>query len=302
LDRFFPKQGPGVLLGRGDDAAVLSAEQPLCVSTDLFVEDVHFRQKYFSPADIGHKSLAVNLSDLAAMGAKPTAFTLCLTIACPRPLRWWEELFQGMAECAEKYGVILAGGDLSQGPCLCLAATVWGPCQRPLIRGRAQARDLIFVCGSIGLARAGLMLLEAGRQDHAWPRLVQAHLRPTPLVDQGRILADINRRLSLMDISDGLVRDLPRLLGPGLGAELTLTPADLDPDLVNFCRTENIDPVVHALMGGEDYGLVGTIEPEGLEKLESRLDVQIIGRVKTGPGLVVNNSPANLRGFDHFAG
>ena len=156
----FPNEGPDVLLGRGDDCAVLGVSGPLCVSTDLFMEDVHFRRSYFTPEDIGWKALAVNLSDLAADGARPMGFTVGLSLPPDADMALVDGLCAGMAELAAQASVPLVGGDLSRADKLHLCLTVFGQAEKTLLRGEAQPGDVIFLIGRTGLARAGLLLLE----------------------------------------------------------------------------------------------------------------------------------------------
>ena len=195
----FPNEGPDVLLGRGDDCAVLGVGGPLCVSTDLFMEDVHFRRAYFTPGDIGWKALAVNLSDLAASGARPVSFTVGLALPPDADMAFVDGLCAGMAELAAEAGAPLVGGDLSRSEKTHLCVTVFGQAEKTLLRGEAQAGDVIFLIGRIGLARTGLMLLEEGGRDAlaAWPVPCNAHLRPLPRLKEGmrlsRLAADLIR-------------------------------------------------------------------------------------------------------------
>ncbi|MFQ8890572.1 MAG: thiamine-phosphate kinase [Bilophila wadsworthia] len=181
----FPNEGPDVLLGRGDDCAVLGVSGPLCVSTDLFMEDVHFRRSYFTPEDIGWKALAVNLSDLAADGARPMGFTVGLSLPPDADMALVDGLCAGMAELAAQASVPLVGGDLSRADKLHLCLTVFGQAEKTLLRGEAQPGDVIFLIGRTGLARAGLLLLEErGRAAlNEWPIPCEAPCAPRP---QGR--------------------------------------------------------------------------------------------------------------------
>ena len=260
----FPNEGPDVLLGRGDDCAVLGVSGPLCVSTDLFMEDVHFRRSYFTPEDIGWKALAVNLSDLAADGARPMGFTVGLS-------------------------------------------------------GEAQPGDVIFLIGRTGLARAGLLLLEErGRAAlNEWPIPCEAHLRPAPRLKEGmrlsRLAADWGRgkgdptcgRLGLMDLSDGLARDLPRLVGPGMGADIDMPMPHTE--ILRFMRSRNeAEPVAaakrHAFLGGEDYALIGTCSPElAVHVMVANAETTMLGKVTEGGVIRVDGVPIS-GGFDHFAG
>ncbi len=307
IDRHFPRERGHVVLGRGDDACVVRLGGEICISTDLFLEAEHFRLDYFGAGDAGWKSLAVNLSDMAAMGAVPLGFTLGLTIPVGVEADWWDEFFGGMAELAERFGVTLAGGDLSRGERLGVCVTVWGekePGGRFLKRGGCEAGDVLFCEGHIGLARTGLLSLEErgrGAEDD-FPEAVRAHLRPEPLVAEGRLLAKTIGVTALMDLSDGLARDLPRLVGVGQGAELELGEADLHPEVRGYCGEKGLDAVELAVLGGEEYGLVGAARPEVMQALQEALPgIRRIGVVGRASGVRVNGGSFASSGFDHFS-
>ena len=317
LSRHFPDTHDALLIGRGDDCAMLRPGGPLCVSTDLFLEDVHFRRSYFTPADIGYKALAVNTSDLAACGARPLAFTLALGLPGGVDDAWLDAFFSGMAEAARPWRMALAGGDLSRCDRLSVSITVWGEAYGApenavfLARGGAMPGDSIFLVGQVGLARVGLAVLE--KQGRAacdrWPAACAAHLRPLPRVDAGLMLARAGsnaRPPVLMDVSDGLARDLPRLLGRtgngnAFGAALLLPRGRLHPEVNHYAEAHGLDPVEQALLGGEDYALLGACAPDMLPPLHAAIpDLWTIG-VVTEEGLTCNNrSLEGLEGFDHF--
>lgn len=327
LTRRFPEQHPALSLGRGDDCAVIKAGRPLAMTSDMFVEDVHFRRSYFTAEDVGHKALAVNISDLAACGARPLAFQLCLGLPEDVDTEWLNGCFAGMAVLANRYGMGLSGGDLSRSSRLCIAITAWGEASDPgafLTRGGSMPGDVLFVVGRLGLARVGLLALEAeGRAalDH-WPDACEAHLRPTPLVDAGLMLsrAGFNARPpALMDVSDGILRDLPRLLGQGapdlrqpvgahagFGAEIVLARGQLHPEVVRHAALRGRDPVRESLIGGEDYALLGSCAPDMLPALNAAIPrLTCIGTVTGERGIVCNNemidASALACAFDHFS-
>jgi thiamine-monophosphate kinase len=320
IDRHFPKAHPRLLVGRGDDGAVLLCPERMALTTDLFLEGVHFRTAYFTPAEAGHKALAVNLSDLAAMGARPLGF--CLSLMVPPDIQkdtpgsaaeYWEGFFTGMAELAGRHDVALVGGDLSRAHRLGVSVTAWGepgPSGVLLPRLGCRPGDRIFAAGAphlagLGLARAGLAALEEGGREagSAWPEATRRHLRPEPMMDAGLALAGSGLVRTLMDISDGLARDLPRLLSFTLGAELSLDPASLHPEVRRFAERTGADPVEVAVLGGEDYGLLGTAAPEDMEALAEAVEgLAVIGEVTRQPGVRVNGRAWKLPGFDHFEG
>jgi thiamine-monophosphate kinase len=317
VDKYFATSHPSLLLARGDDCAVLRPSGPLCLSTDLFLEDVHFRRAYFTPREIGHKALAVNASDLAACGAKPLAFTLSLGLPPDVGLDMLDGLFAGMSALADRLRMGLAGGDLSRADKLCLSITAWGEGgnlsgtnRHWLSRGGAQPGAALFLIGGVGLARVGLNLLETeGRKAlEAWPAACAAHLMPQPQVDAGQILSRLGQAEhppALMDVSDGLARDLPRLLGmprSGLGAELLLPEATLHEEITRYARMRGKHPAHEAYLGGEDYALLGACSPQLLSSRHTALpELQEIGVVTGSGGIRLNGALAgDDLGFDHF--
>ena len=315
IGRCFPNSHHRLLLGRGDDCAVIDCRESLCVSSDLFLEDAHFRMAYFAPEDIGYKALAVNISDIGAMGAKPLGFVL--NLMAPKHLErgFWEAFFHGMAELAAEHDLYLAGGDLSDAPYLGIAVTIWG--ERPeggkfLRRVQARPGDVLFLVGKVGLARLGLALLERGLGKTAeismsvtpedCPAAIQAHLRPAlhPAVATSLSRTDWVR--GLMDVSDGLARDLPRFLGTGLGCSLTLDPETLHPELRLFARENGVDAAEWAVLGGEDYALLGVVAARDWDVLREKIPaVWRLGDVTAKPGIHLNGKQMRSRGFDHFS-
>lgn len=323
LGRHFPLQHRALTLGRGDDCAIFKGQTPLAVSSDLFLEDVHFRTSYFEPEEIGHKALAVNVSDLASCGVRPVAFNLCLGLPRWVDMAWLERFFSGMAALAREQNMALCGGDLSRSDTLHISISVFGEPSRAgllLLRGGSMPGDTIFMVGTPGLARVGLAELEAhGRAACGqWPHACAAHLRPKPQVDAGLMLARAGanaRPPALMDVSDGLARDLPRLLGlagePGagrvgkpLGATLILPAGLLHPEVVRWSQEHGRNAVHQALLGGEDYMLLGTCAPDMLPSLHSAIPgLSSIGTITDDGRMFCNNEDMTvLRGFDHFAG
>lgn len=316
IDRHFPARADGLLLGRGDDCAIIDTQGgalgPLCVSTDLFVEGAHFRRSYFSPADIGHKALAAAASDLAGMGAAPVACALSLVLPDYVDDAFLDALLAGMAALSTRLGLPLAGGDLSRGPALILDLVVFGrpgPAGRLLRRGTLRPGDALVLIGEAGLARAGLLALEEGGRAacERWPAATAAHLRPEPRLADGQLLAGLPAARALMDVSDGLARDLPRLLGQGtgndkhLGAELNIGESLLHPEALAYFTEHGEAPVEAMVLGGEDYALLAGIEPAGLATVLAALpQARHIGTVSATPGLRVNGAPFTRAGFDHF--
>lgn len=322
IDRFFPEDHPALLLGRGDDCAVLRPGGPLALTTDVFAEDAHFRRRYFTPFDIGFKSVAVNVSDVGASGARPVGISMGLTLTGREDEAWLADFCRGVKAVCDDFSLALSGGDLARSSLVNVCVTAWGelPESLPqgLRRGAAEEGDVVFLVGSVGLARLGLSLLErASSPEEAeetksdWPEACEKHLRPKPLAREGEAVARFalrrhaGNRIGLMDVSDGLARDLPRLLASrrsGLGADIALAEDILPEELLRFASDTGISAPEFAFEGGEDYALAGTC-PEALwPELERELNAPALalGRVRRG-GITLNGRAPASAGFDHFA-
>lgn len=336
VDRYFDLTTSHQLSLRGDDCAELAVPETICISSDLFLEDVHFRTSYFSFYEIGYKALAVNLSDLSAAGAVPLGFNMNLILPVTTSRSAVEQLLRGMSEIASEYSLPLTGGDLSRGQKLGLCITIWGKQggQKFLRRGGCRSGDTLFLAADspslpLGLARAGLYSLEKlGREEaiSVVPSACKRHLMPAPLVRAGIAVAKLAPETALMDLSDGLARDLPRLLGHShakqglnkrnslceknpstciLGAEIMLAESSLHNELQNWCTRFGLNPIEQAVLGGEDYLLLGsTNDPEQLKAVEAEAEgiyCFVIGKVNESGGLIVNGNEFFQSGFDHFS-
>ncbi len=300
LDKFFPKSHSFVELSRGDDCAVIKCSKKICVSSDLFLESVHFKLDYFSPEDIGYKALAVNISDISAMGAVPKGFFLNLIIPKGLSRRFWERLLASMADLANSLELSLAGGDISKGPSLGFGITIWGEGDRFLKR-TPEVGDLIFVIGELGLARVGLNVLEKFSSfKDKFPNSVQNFLRPSVHVNEGILISKCRSVNSLMDVSDGLIKDLERLTALGFGARLFSQALDPHEEIKRFCSLTNEDPIKYLLLGGEDYALLGSVKSEGVKELIKMVPAKIIGEIVDEKGLWLDNKFITFSGFDHF--
>ena len=320
ISRYFPQDHPSLLRGRGDDCAVIKSGLPLAVSTDIFAEGSHFRTRYFSPADIGYKALAVNISDLGAAGAAPEGCSVGLTLTGGEDEAWLCGFCSGMKALADDFGMALSGGDLTRASLRSVCITAWGrlpeALARGLRRGVSQEGDDVFLCGPVGLARAGLMALEsmdAVEAKRKWPTACHRHLRPFPLAHAGTaigrfaIQCGLGDRIGLMDVSDGLARDLPRLLAKkatGLGADILLSGSMLPEEVRAFARLRGEDPAEFAFIGGEDYALAGTCPADAFPRLCSFLKEQEHSLIRIGTvqkGKILLNGKEISGGFDHFA-
>lgn len=324
VSRYFSAAHPSLLLGRGDDCAVIRAGGPLAVTTDIFAENAHFRQRYFSPYDIGWKAIAVNISDVGSSGAKPSGLSIGLTLTGKEDALWLERFCEGMKALTDRFNVALSGGDLARSPLLNVCVTAWGELPEVLScglrRGVAQEGDVIFLVGNVGLARLGLTVLEeteteedVAKTNERWPVACTQHLRPMPLALEGMAIGSfavdhgVQNRIGLMDVSDGLARDIPRLLNSrqsGLGSDIRLAESMLHDEVKRYCGQKDCDAAQFAFEGGEDYALAGTCPMEvwpALEVLLSGFSVPFsrLGTVRPG-AVTLNGIAPSYAGFDHF--
>lgn len=311
IDRFFSRltgSDEAVSCGIGDDAAVLalSPGQELVVSTDTLVSGVHFFGDA-DPYDVGCKSLAVNLSDLAAMGAQPRWATLALTV--PQADRDWLQGFsRGFGDVAERFSVCLIGGDLTRGP-LSITCQILGtvPAGAALRRSGAQPGDDIHVTGTLGLAALALSLLQSGRApDSVPPQCLERLLRPEPRVQAG--LALRGTASAMIDLSDGLAGDLGHVLaasGAGAVVELSRLPCGDGEGMVSGDEMLRL-----AVNGGDDYELCFTAPAAARDTITALADaaccsMTLIGKVVAGSGitwLARNGNTVDLAAasYQHF--
>ena len=257
--------------GIGDDCALLPAGpgRVMAVTTDMLAEGVHFRLSTAPPHAIGWKALAVNLSDVASMGLPPVASFMA--VARPEGLSdsWYEEFLSGYRELSMRFGVPLMGGDTTSsksGLTVCVTAIGQGETGHVKRRSAALCGDTVMVTGTLGDSAAGLSLLESGST--MFPELSRAHLQPLPKVDEGVWLGSRAEVHAMTDISDGVAEDLRQICEKSsVGAVVELGMLPLSEQLRAYCDGEGIDPVVPALCGGEDFGLLFTVETSKADSL-----------------------------------
>ncbi|MCF8099127.1 MAG: thiamine-phosphate kinase [Desulfarculaceae bacterium] len=289
--------GGELTVGIGDDCAVLGGAQAgLVVTTDLLVQGVHFDLGLMSPSDVGHRSMAANLSDLAAMGAEPAWGFLSLGLPAHPQASFVSELVGSMVSQGRAYGLKLAGGDTVKSPVVVINLCLLGAMGNlaPVLRSGGLLGDAVCVTGLLGGSGAGLAWLQAGRdpEDPAAAGAVAAHQRPTPRVEAGRALAESGQVHAMMDLSDGLASDLPRLArASGLGAAVEAELVPIDPAAMAVAQALEGDALGWALAGGEDFELMFTCDPGRVELLAQLvaeatggLAVSQVGRLTPGPG------------------
>ena len=303
----------------GDDCAVLpkNSKTDLVVTTDLLVEDIDFRLAWTKPEFIGHKALAVSLSDIAAMGAKPVWSMVSIGV----PERIWKSdfvdgFYEGYMNLARKYDVELVGGDVSKMPDkIVIDSFAAGEVKKnkAVRRSGAQPGDAIFVTGRLGGAAAALKLLEKGEifEKSAYQNLLLRQLAPQPQTEIGQMLGDEQLAAAMIDLSDGLSSDLRHLCRASrVGAKIFVDkiPVEskiLDFDLANF---QSEDESSLALHGGEDFELLFTVRPKKIIRLENLLEnqpISHIGNVTASVEIIELISEENSRilepeGFRHF--
>lgn len=314
IKRYFSRKSlqNDVILSVGDDCAITSIPTgyQLAITTDTLVEGTHFLPS-ISPTDLAYKSVAVNLSDLAAMGATPAWVSLAFTLPEIKE-EWLAEFSQSLFAILDRYGVSLIGGDTTKGP-LSITLTAQGflPENQGLFRHQAKAGDWIFVSGFLGDSAAGLdLLLQNCKIENESDRyFIQRHLRPTPRVELGLALRSFS--CCALDISDGLLADLEHILERSqVGAEIYLENLPISRHLC--IQYEQTQAEKFALTGGEDYELCFTVSEEKREEMEQVLrsqgiKVTCIGKIlpqTSGLNLLKNGEKVALPehcGFDHFS-
>lgn len=324
------RHSPRLVTGIGDDASIISesANRDLIVTADLLVEAIDFYLDATPVRLLGHKALAVSLSDIAAMGARP--FWTFLSIGMPRE-RWQDqfkdEFFEGYLGLAEHFGVSLSGGDVSETKAgVVIDSIVLGEVDvgRAIKRSGAQVGDQIYVTGNLGGAAAGLKLLELGARIESVPRaiatgshtddeaiqtLLLRQLRPQPRVGWGIVLGEQQLATSMIDLSDGLSSDLNHLCRESnAGALIDAAAIPLDEDVKRLCGRRALDPLALALNGGEDFELLFTTAPENIAGLPRKVDgvaISHIGEITATPNSIrirEQNREWELQpeGFQHF--
>jgi thiamine-monophosphate kinase len=308
-----------MVVGIGDDAAVIEPERNRLevFSADALVEAVHFDRRFTPPAAIGHRALAVNLSDLAAMGAAPRLALLSFALPPTLPRDDFDGIISGLAALAARHRLHVAGGNLTRSPGpLTIDITIVGSVKRrqTLTRRGAMAGDHIYVSGSIGAAAAGLQMLQAaGRHDASGEICVQRYLYPEPRVRLGTLLGRNRAASACMDLSDGLadgVRQIAEASGVGMTIDAEALP--IEPGARSWFASRGEDAVLESLTGGDDYELIFTVRPRqgGRLKPASRhgeVPLTRIGVCTAGPAVtlrrMVNGTAMETpipSGFSHF--
>ena len=311
--------GQELLLGIGDDAAVL-APAPGCqwvVTTDMLVEGVHFRRDWSDPYSIGWKAAAVNLSDIAAMGATPTFAFVSIAFTEQETVESLDRIYDGLADCLTRYGAKLAGGDTNASPDrLVINVTLIGSVVpgQAWLRSGAKIGDAILVTGALGNSAAGLALLtELGlpRAEKPGRELLGIHRRPQPRLVASRAAAATGKVRAAMDISDGLMADVKKLCEASrVGARIDSARVPISESLRDAAALLKRDPLTLALNGGEDFELLLIVPPGDVDVVKNAVEtagtpIAVIGEiVKTGVKVIGPDGATELTidapGWDHF--
>jgi thiamine-monophosphate kinase len=301
-----------VIVGPGDDAAVLEPEPRTLdvLTTDAQVEGIHFDRSFCPPDAIGHKALAVNLSDLAAMGATPRAALLSLIVPDALPVNDIDRLLDGMLAIAERYKVTIVGGNITRSPGpLVVDVTATGTAQRRRVLTRTGARpgDDVYVTGRLGLGAAGLQSFRAGVEV---PGAREWYLRPDPRVRAGVLLGRNRAATTCMDLSDGLADGLRQVAeASGVGIAIDKDALPIDEAVMGWFAQWYEDPIATAVAGGDDYELLVTSRPaqrgrlRGVRERLGGLPFTRIGVVTKARDVVLRTAGREEelpKGFEHF--
>ena len=309
---------PADTTGIGDDCAIIPAneKEDLIISTDLLIENTHFLKDSITPGQLGYKSLAVNLSDIAAMGGTPVGSFLSLAVPSETDVEYLDAFMNGYHGLSESYHVPLLGGDTTRSPeHIVINVCVIGKCAKNAakLRSTAQEGDIVCVTGYLGDSAGGLqVILNRPERTPGMDYLLERHYMPVPRIGEGRLLAALPGVNSLMDISDGLASDLLQILkASGKGATVDMDKLPISPMLEKVTFEQGWDYLDLALTGGEDYELLCTVSPSHFKEVSEHFYMSF-NRKLNPVGAIVKGSPAikwmsgnkviNLekKGFDHF--
>ena len=319
----FENRQASTILGIGDDAAIIkSNDEYAVISTDILTEGIHFDLSYFPLKHLGYKSVAVNISDIAAMNAIPEQITVSLAISNRFSLQAIDEFYEGLKAACEHYNVDLVGGDTSSSAAgIFISITAIGSVAKNKLvrRSGASDKDIICVTGDLGGAYIGLQVLEREKQvfianPEMQPKLddyeyvVGRQLKPEARMDIIHELAELEIvPTSMIDISDGLASELLHLSKhSGLGLRIFEEQIPIDNQTYETAVEFNLDPITCALNGGEDYELLFTISQDDHEKLKKHADIHFIGHMEKaddGAGLVTKGGnwvQLEAQGWNHF--
>jgi thiamine-monophosphate kinase len=311
----YPATGPLIRKGIGDDAAVVrlpKAREFLVITSDMLMEGIDFHRHWITARLLGRKSISVNLSDLAAMGARPRFFTVSLAITPDIPKQWILDFHDGLTEKAGAFGAQLVGGDLSGAQAhIAISVTAIGESlnRKVVYRSGGKPGDLLYVTGTLGRASAGLMLLQKQQtRGRHRAEALRAHRDPEPRCEAGEWLSQSGLASCMMDLSDGLSADLPRICAAsGVGADIRLQDLPIFKESASWGG----NPIELALHGGEDYELLFAVPRSKAGRLEKSYPsnlppITCVGKLTAASGKIwitdqtMKHTPLPRHGWDHF--
>lgn len=309
LGRIIPCSRKDVLVGIGDDAAVLkindSDDHYVLVTTDTVVENDHFNPSWSKPEQVGIKAAESNISDIAAMGGVPTFMFVSLVLPPETTVEWIEALYKGIARSCKTHHVAVVGGDTTHGAVKVISITLMGEVtpENLCLRSHAKPGDMIAVTGSLGASGAGLRLLLQNLPATAY--LLEKHLAPRCRLGAARELAPVAN--AMIDISDGLASEVNHICTRSkVGASVAAQDIPLHPDVIEAAHRLGIPPIEFALNGGEDFELLFTVAPENLSRLDQTgVDYYVVGNIAEGTRerVLITGSGEKIPlkgGYNHF--
>ncbi len=320
ISKKIPLVSKNIIKGIGDDASVFFMQDDKCclITTDILVEDVHFKQEYFTPYKLGLKAVAVNVSDMAAMGGMPDHFYVSMAIPKSMQDEYILELYDGIMHAASDFSCSILGGDTTSSPGpLFINITLIGYAKQEdiVFRHTAGSGDIILVTGNLGDSAAGLYLLNRKKtyteNEDYYSYLIDKHISPIPCIDEGQWLAG-KKVSSMIDVSDGLSSDLTHICKQsGVGAVIRTEHIPLSSHLGKMAGHYKLNPMELALNGGEDYQLLFTVAEDRCELLcmefekEFKRSLYPIGRIIKDTGIFLQSgsdiTPLKKGGWDHFS-
>ena len=306
----------GVIKAIDDDCCVFRTPDKMVnlLTTDLLVEDVHFLREAISPFKLGRKSLAVNISDIAAMGGTPGEAVISIAIPETVEIEYLDEFYEGMRSMCREFEVNILGGDTTSSRkhlVINIALTGWIAEEEVLYRSGARPGDVAFLTGAVGSSAAGLDMVLSGRDFQEASELLEAHYNPVPHVRQGRIIAGLKAATAMIDVSDGVASDLGHICSDsGVAAVVEMDRVPVTDAFRRYCSKFNLDFEKLAFHVGEDYVLLGTVPDRRTGELKAALESGgcsffPFGRIVEGRGLHLKMPDGSLReipssGYDHF--
>jgi len=311
------KYNNNLVIGIGDDCSVFKLKEDSygLITTDLLIENVHFLLNKITPEDLGYKSLAVNLSDIAAMGGTPVDAYISIAVPENITVEYLDKFYKSIANLSEKYKINIAGGDTTHSKKdLVISITVFGTSNKPVLRKGANIGDKIYLTGYVGDSPAGLFIMlndfHTDRKTEEY--LIKAHNRPEPMVNEGKFLASSNSITSMIDLSDGIASDLNHICKYSrTGAVLFENMIPLSTEFQEFLKYTSQENFILSLTGGEDYQLLFTVNPGKSDLLEKEFEnkfkkkIYYIGEIVEGSKIFLEQENGKKRiltkrGYDHF--